>query len=137
MFFVLYDLQVYCGAYKFVMPSDFIFLLLSYQSCTLYCSLNFSLSPIQAHGNGHLVSRIVEKMIASLTQYSVVIDREAWIREAEDCEHSGAVLTCHAIIKNTIFLGELCFIVCTCSCNYICAECYRLICLTFCCGNFV
>eukprot|EP01034_Spumella_vulgaris_P030771 gene30771-38033_t len=59
----------------------------------------------EAHGNGHLVSRIVEKMIASLTQYSVVIDREAWIKEAEDCEHSGAVLTCHAIIRNTIFLG--------------------------------
>jgi pre-mRNA-processing factor 6 len=30
----------------------------------------------EAHGNGHLVARIVEKMIVSLGQYQVVIDRE-------------------------------------------------------------
>jgi len=30
----------------------------------------------EAHGNGHLVGRIVEKMIVSLGQYQGVIDRE-------------------------------------------------------------
>ncbi len=59
----------------------------------------------EAHNNGHLVSRIIEKMIVSLNQYNVEISREAWIKEAEDSEHAGAVLTCAAIIKNTIFLG--------------------------------
>ena len=30
----------------------------------------------EANGNGHLVGRIVEKMIVSLAQYQVIIDRE-------------------------------------------------------------
>eukprot|EP01038_Epipyxis_sp_PR26KG_P008362 gene8362-11314_t len=59
----------------------------------------------EANGNGHLVARIIEKMIVSLTQYQVTIDREQWLKEAEDCEHAGAVLTGAAIIRNTIHLG--------------------------------
>lgn len=60
----------------------------------------------EANGNGHLVDRIIEKMMASLAQYQVVIDREQWIKEAEDAEHAGAKLTCAAIIRNTIHLGN-------------------------------
>lgn len=30
----------------------------------------------EANGNGHLVGRIVEKMIVSLDQYQVIIDRD-------------------------------------------------------------
>jgi len=59
----------------------------------------------EAHGNGHLVGRIVEKMIVSLAQYQVVIDREAWLKEAEECELAGAPLTCVAIVRNTVQLG--------------------------------
>jgi len=43
--------------------------------------------------------------MSSLTQYQVVIDREQWIKEAEDAEQSGAKLTCAAIVRNTIHLG--------------------------------
>ena len=59
----------------------------------------------EAHGNGKLVGKIVEKMVASLAQYQVVIKRDEWIQEAIDCERSGAVLTCQAIVKHTIGLG--------------------------------
>lgn len=58
----------------------------------------------EAHGNGHLVDRIIEKMVSSLSQYQVVISRDTWIKEAQDCEHANAKLTCRAIIKNTIHL---------------------------------
>ena len=48
----------------------------------------------EAHGNGHLVDRIVEKMVASLLgQYQVEISRETWLQEAQDAEHAGAPLT--------------------------------------------
>jgi pre-mRNA-processing factor 6 len=59
----------------------------------------------EAHGNSHLVDKIIEKMMASLAQYQVVIARDAWIKEAEESEHAGAKVTCQAIIKNTIHLG--------------------------------
>lgn len=59
----------------------------------------------EAHGNSHLVNRIIEKMVISLAQYQVIIDRDTWIGEAEDCERSEAFLTCASIIKNTIDLG--------------------------------
>ncbi len=59
----------------------------------------------EAHNNGHLVGRIIEKMVVSLAQYQVVIKRDEWIQEAIDCEKSGAILTCRAIIRNTIHVG--------------------------------
>lgn len=59
----------------------------------------------EANGNAHLVPRIVEKMVVSLAQYQVIISREAWIKEAEECEAVGAPLTCAAIVRNTIHLG--------------------------------
>jgi len=59
----------------------------------------------EAHGNGHLVARIIEKMVASLAQYQVVIKRDEWIQEAIDAERSNAPLTCQAVIRNTIHVG--------------------------------
>jgi pre-mRNA-processing factor 6 len=59
----------------------------------------------EANGNAHLVGRIVEKMVVSLAQYQVIISREAWIKEAEECEAVGAPVTCAAIIRNTVHLG--------------------------------
>ena len=41
-----------------------------------------------------------------LSALLVTIGREAWIREAEDCEHAGAQLTCAAIIQQTIHMGR-------------------------------
>jgi pre-mRNA-processing factor 6 len=37
----------------------------------------------EAHGNGHMAAKIIEKMMASLTQYRVVISRDIFIKEAE------------------------------------------------------
>lgn len=59
----------------------------------------------EAHGNGELVGRIIEKMLASLAQFEVLINREQWLREAEAAEQAGATLTCRAIVKNTVHLG--------------------------------
>jgi len=60
----------------------------------------------EAHGHGaDLVDRIVAKAVASLAAYQVVIDREAWLKEAEAAEQAAAPLTCAAIVRHTIGLG--------------------------------
>ena len=60
----------------------------------------------EAHGNGAaVVERIIEKAVASLSQYQVVIDRETWLQEAEAAEKADAKITCGAIIRNTIGIG--------------------------------
>jgi pre-mRNA-processing factor 6 len=59
----------------------------------------------EAHGNGHLVARIIEKMLASLIEYQVVINRDQWLKEAELAEQSGALEVCKSLIVNTIHLG--------------------------------
>lgn len=35
----------------------------------------------------------------------VVIDREQWIKEAEEAEKAGAPLTCGAIVRATVHIG--------------------------------
>lgn len=35
----------------------------------------------------------------------VVIDREQWIKEAEEAEKEGAPLTCGAIVRATVHIG--------------------------------
>ena len=52
-----------------------------------------------------IVDRIIEKMLASLGQHEVVIGREQWLQEAQQCERSGALLTCAAIVRNTLSIG--------------------------------
>lgn len=60
----------------------------------------------EAHGATFtIINRIIEKMMQSLAQFQVAINREQWIQDAEECEHSNSILTCKAIIQNTIFLG--------------------------------
>eukprot|EP00628_Pelagophyceae_sp_CCMP2097_P003699 CAMPEP_0184088358 /NCGR_PEP_ID=MMETSP0974-20121125/6184_1 /TAXON_ID=483370 /ORGANISM="non described non described, Strain CCMP2097" /LENGTH=1023 /DNA_ID=CAMNT_0026391069 /DNA_START=75 /DNA_END=3143 /DNA_ORIENTATION=+ len=60
----------------------------------------------EAHGNGaDLVERIVAKAVASLAHYQVVIDRDAWLKEAEAAEQASAPLTCGAIVRSTVGLG--------------------------------
>ncbi|CAM6093470.1 unnamed protein product [Calypogeia fissa] len=58
----------------------------------------------EAHGN-QTVLRIVEKAIKSLQAQGVVIDREAWMKEAEAAERAGSVATCRAIIRSTVGIG--------------------------------
>eukprot|EP00252_Welwitschia_mirabilis_P025694 TRINITY_DN8153_c0_g1_i1.p1 TRINITY_DN8153_c0_g1~~TRINITY_DN8153_c0_g1_i1.p1 ORF type:complete len:1021 (-),score=226.59 TRINITY_DN8153_c0_g1_i1:62-3124(-) len=59
----------------------------------------------EAKGNTAMVGKIIEKAIRSLQREGVVIDREAWMKEAEAAERAGSVATCQAIIKNTIAIG--------------------------------
>jgi pre-mRNA-processing factor 6 len=60
----------------------------------------------EAHGaTSEMISRIIEKALASLTQYQVVIDREQWLHEAQLVEQSGSPLTCEAIIQHTLHLN--------------------------------
>lgn len=60
----------------------------------------------EAHGaSAEVINRIIEKALASLAQYQVVIDREHWLKEAEAVEAGGSPLTCAAIVRHTIHLG--------------------------------
>lgn len=60
----------------------------------------------EAHGCPQEVTdRIIQKAVSSLQQYQVVMDREYWLKQAEECEHAGAPKTCRSIVYNTIHLG--------------------------------
>ncbi|XP_057534911.1 protein STABILIZED1 [Amaranthus tricolor] len=59
----------------------------------------------EANGNTAMVEKIIERGIRALQREGVVIDREAWMREAEASERAGSVVTCQAIIKHTVGIG--------------------------------
>lgn len=59
----------------------------------------------EAQGNAHMPDIIIEKTLASLAQYQVVIGRDFWLREAEAAEAGGSVVTCGAIVRNVLHLG--------------------------------
>ncbi|GFZ05692.1 pre-mRNA splicing factor-like protein [Actinidia rufa] len=59
----------------------------------------------EANGNTAMVGKIIERGIRALQREGVVIDREAWMKEAEAAERAGSVATCQAIIHNTIGVG--------------------------------
>lgn len=59
----------------------------------------------EANGNTSMVGKIIERGIRALQREGVVIDREAWMKEAEAAERAGSVATCQAIIHNTIGVG--------------------------------
>jgi pre-mRNA-processing factor 6 len=49
-----------------------------------------------------VVPIVISKAVKSLTAHGVQIDREQWIKEAEQCERNNQLATCQAIIKETI-----------------------------------
>jgi pre-mRNA-processing factor 6 len=59
----------------------------------------------EANGNRSMVGKIIERGIRSLQREAVVIDREAWMKEAEAAERAGSGVTCQSIIRNTISIG--------------------------------
>ncbi|TXG67669.1 hypothetical protein EZV62_008944 [Acer yangbiense] len=59
----------------------------------------------EANGNTSMVGKIIERGVRALQIEEVVIDREAWMKEAEAAEKAGFVVTCQAIISNTIGIG--------------------------------
>jgi pre-mRNA-processing factor 6 len=59
----------------------------------------------EAHGNGQIADKIIEKALASLSQYQVVVSRDAWLKEAEAAEACGSPQTCAAIVRNVLPIG--------------------------------
>ncbi|KAG6650223.1 hypothetical protein CIPAW_06G027000 [Carya illinoinensis] len=59
----------------------------------------------EANGNTGMVGKIIERGIRALQREGLEIDREAWMKEAEAAERAGSVVTCQAIIANTIGIG--------------------------------
>ncbi|CAF4810724.1 unnamed protein product [Pieris macdunnoughi] len=59
----------------------------------------------EAHGNTHMVEKIIDRAISSLSANGVEINREHWFKEAMEAEKSGAVNTCQAIIRAVIGHG--------------------------------
>ncbi|KAL6074511.1 Pre-mRNA-processing factor 6 [Balamuthia mandrillaris] len=59
----------------------------------------------EANGNEDGVNNIIKRAVKSLSAHQVVIDREQWIKEAENAEHSGFPATCQAIVRETIGIG--------------------------------
>ncbi|KAK3580260.1 hypothetical protein CHS0354_012789 [Potamilus streckersoni] len=59
----------------------------------------------EANGNKHMVEKIIERALSSLRANMVEINREHWIKDAEDCEKSGSIITCQEIIRAVISVG--------------------------------
>ncbi|KAK0053867.1 pre-mRNA-processing factor 6 [Biomphalaria pfeifferi] len=59
----------------------------------------------EANGNSHMVEKIIERALNSLRANMVEINRDHWIKDAEDCEKSGSIHTCQAIIQAVIGIG--------------------------------
>ncbi|KAL1952612.1 hypothetical protein VTO42DRAFT_4684 [Malbranchea cinnamomea] len=55
-------------------------------------------------GNADKIN-IMKRAVQALTNVSAMLKREEWIAEAEKCEEEGAVLTCGAIIRETLGWG--------------------------------
>lgn len=55
-------------------------------------------------GTFHKVN-VMKRAIQSLTRENAMLKREEWIAEAERCEEEGAVLTCGAIVRETLGWG--------------------------------
>ncbi|KAH7528301.1 hypothetical protein FEM48_Zijuj05G0058200 [Ziziphus jujuba var. spinosa] len=59
----------------------------------------------EANGNSAMVGKIIEKGIRVLQREGLVIDREAWMKDAESAERAVSIATCREIINNTIGIG--------------------------------
>lgn len=59
----------------------------------------------EANGNIHMVEKIVDRSLTSLTANGVEINRDHWFQEAIEAEKSGAVNCCQAIVKAVIGIG--------------------------------
>lgn len=61
------------------------------------------LEEVQDHKE--VVHKIITRALKTLASNQVIIDRESWIKHAEDCERSGSTVTCSAIIDAVLGLG--------------------------------
>ena len=54
---------------------------------------------------GNTKVNVMKRAVQSLAKESAMLKREEWITEAEKCEDEGAILTCGAIIRETLGYG--------------------------------
>ncbi|KAJ8623400.1 hypothetical protein MRB53_031929 [Persea americana] len=59
----------------------------------------------EANGNTTKVGEVIERGIHALQGQGLVLDREGWMMVAEAAERAGFVVTCQAIIRNTVGIG--------------------------------
>ncbi|CAH8490022.1 unnamed protein product [Dicrocoelium dendriticum] len=59
----------------------------------------------EAQGNHAMVPKIVDRGVASLQANMVEVNRDQWIKDAEECEAAKSVLTAQSIIKSIIGFG--------------------------------
>ncbi|KAL2304841.1 hypothetical protein Nmel_006796 [Mimus melanotis] len=59
----------------------------------------------EANGNTQMVEKIIDRAITSLRANGVKINREQWIRDAEECGKAGSVATCQAIVRAVMGTG--------------------------------
>lgn len=59
----------------------------------------------EAHGNIHMVGKIIERALTSLGANGVEINRDQWLDDAKDAEKAKSVHTCQAIIYNVVGIG--------------------------------
>ncbi|KAJ9667764.1 U4/U6 x U5 tri-snRNP complex subunit Prp1 [Coniosporium apollinis] len=59
----------------------------------------------EALGNTAMVYKVMERGVKILARESAMLKREEWIAQAEKCEEEGAVITCGAIIRETLGWG--------------------------------
>jgi len=52
----------------------------------------------EAHENFHMVPKIIERAVSSLQANLVEINRELWIKDAEESEAAGSIHTAQAIM---------------------------------------
>lgn len=52
----------------------------------------------EANGNEPMVEKIVQRGVTSLAANGVEINRDQWIKAAEECEASGSIATAQAIM---------------------------------------
>ena len=59
----------------------------------------------ESHGNNHMVEKIIDRALQSLSANGVEINREQWLNDAIDTEKSGSILVCQAIVRAIIGVG--------------------------------
>ena len=59
----------------------------------------------EANGNLSMVDKIIDRAIKSLEANRVEINRDQWISDSVECDKTGNVKTCQAIIRNVIGIG--------------------------------
>ncbi|KAI9136827.1 PRP1 splicing factor, N-terminal-domain-containing protein [Paraphysoderma sedebokerense] len=59
----------------------------------------------ETQGNEKMVDMIISRAVTALSQKGTVLNRDQWMKEAMECEKVESILTCQAIVRNTLSLG--------------------------------